>query len=230
MAAGKRVARTRTMSLRVAAGVVLTALVAMVGVAWALTAGEDGSPTSSDEPKATASANLASAAMVACVAEVEAAEAVVAAARKGIGHWTEHIQAQSDLYSGKNSKKKTAAIFKRTRLAGPADQEAYDDARASFGKVHDRDEGSCADLSTGAADAVECSTRMDALQAAMQAAKGGMSDWRSHLKAMADHAAKKFGGTHAQMLWERAYKAAPKNIHAFERADKTLEKTPPCDS
>src|SRR4051794_37418348 len=58
---------------------------------------------------------------VACTAELRTTEAVVAAARTAVGHWREHVQARTDLLSGKNSEEAAKAIWKRTRLAGPGD-------------------------------------------------------------------------------------------------------------
>ncbi|MGH3368075.1 MAG: hypothetical protein ACRDOY_12820 [Nocardioidaceae bacterium] len=162
----------------------------------------------------------------ACVTEVQAADHVVDTARRGIGHWSAHVQAQSDLISGDNTSAQTDAIWKRTRLAGPADQKAYDAAVADYEAVDGR--GTCDEVAATSANAADCAERMQALGPALGAGRGGMADWAAHLEAMADHAAGEFGGAHAQQMWEDTYRAAPENINEFQRADGALGKAPAC--
>jgi hypothetical protein len=60
-----------------------------------------------------------------CAAEVAVAEREVSAARVAAGHWREHVQARTALLDGRISQATTKAIWKRTRLAGPATSGAW---------------------------------------------------------------------------------------------------------
>ncbi|MGH3457435.1 hypothetical protein [Aeromicrobium sp.] len=201
--------------------VALGVLLAAGGISWALTSGEDPEAPATESTGRTADE---AAAVDACVTEVDAADKVAAAAGKGVGHWTEHVQAQTDKVSGKNTEEETAAIWKRTRLAGPGDQKAHGAAVAAFDDV----KGACDKVPDEAADADGCMERIDALGPVMASGKKAMGDWASHLKAMADHKAGKFSSAHAQMMWEAASKAAPPNINAHKAAATELDDAPPC--
>jgi hypothetical protein len=176
---------------------------------------------SASDPTGTA----ASAALEECRASVQAADDVLEAARVGIGHWSEHVQAQTDANKGKISLAKMAAIFKRTRLDGPNDVRAYDEARD---KAKDRS-GSC-EPPDGSPAAVEdtmgdCRKRSEAQQPVLAAAADGMGDWKSHLAAMRRS---RMGHVHdAQGVWIRAWRAAPPHIKAFDRADDRFD-APTC--
>ena len=89
-------------------------------------------PTAGSSPKGGSSASSAA---DACAAEIRTTEAVVAAARTGAEHWREHVQARTDLLSGKNPEATTKAIWKRTRLAGPGDISALNSALTAQAKA-----------------------------------------------------------------------------------------------
>lgn len=215
---GGRRARRRSSRGVLVTLITVGVLLAAGGISWALTSGEG------PETSFTTESTGESAAVDACVAEVDAADKVAAAAGKGVGHWTEHVQAQADKVSGKNTEEETAAIWKRTRLAGPGDQKAHEEALAALDGV----KGACAKVPDEASDADGCVKRIDALVPVMAAGKKAMGDWASHLKAMADHKAGKFSGAHAQMMWEAASKAAPPNINAHKAAASELADAPSC--
>jgi hypothetical protein len=158
-----------------------------------------------------------------CVSEVAAADAVVAAARTGIGHWAEHIRARTDLLSGAQPKEVTKAIWKRTREAGPADLTRHQQAAAE----HARQAGSC-DRAAKSTEVSACVQRLQALDKAVAAGAGGMGDWRAHQNAMAAHKAGEIDAAHAQTMWVTAWAAAPKNIDAFRAADTALRAAPAC--
>ncbi|HEU4946518.1 MAG TPA: hypothetical protein VFT31_05140 [Kribbella sp.] len=187
------------------------------------------SPSAATSPTATAqqptgrpqSAALAAAAN-ACAQEIATTEAVVVAARVAAGHWREHVQARTDLLAGKNSEATTKAIWKRTRLAGPADIARL--GAATNGQA--RADGGCAKF-TGQAS-VACRQRLAAVDAASAAGRAASGDWASHLAKMAAHAAGDFGSEHAQNLWIAAWASAPRNLNAFAQAEVALAKAPGC--
>jgi hypothetical protein len=157
-----------------------------------------------------------------CTVEVTSTEAVVGATRIAASHWHEHVQAQTDLFAGKNTEADTKAIWKRTRLAGPADTARLGAATSAQLKT----QGSCVRLTGPAATA--CRQRMAALDAAATAGRAAAGDWARHLAMMAAHASGAFGPVHAQQVWIEAWRAAPKNLDAFARADAALSEAPTC--
>lgn len=172
-------------------------------------------PSATNEDTARADAD-------ACTKEIATTQAVVDAARIANKHWAEHVQARSDLLAGKNPEATTKAIWKRTRLAGPADVARLEAATAAELKA----DGGCAKLAGKPTDA--CSARLAALDRAATAGRAAATDWANHLSMMAAHAAGEFGAEHAQHLWVAAWTAAPKNLNAAAEADAALAKAPAC--
>ncbi|TDO46381.1 hypothetical protein EV643_111234 [Kribbella sp. VKM Ac-2527] len=180
------------------------------------------SATPQSVQSATPQRDAANPAAAACSGEIAATEAVVTAARVAAGHWREHVQARTDLLTAKNTEAITKAIWKRTRLAGPADQARLDAATAGQKKVV----GGCQGLTSAAAPA--CKQRLAALTAAAATGRAASGDWAAHLAMMKAHAAGDFGAEHAQHLWVAAWQNAPKNLDAFAQADAALAKAPTC--
>jgi hypothetical protein len=183
-------------------------------------------PTHLAQPSMSATPLLAIP-LAACVAEVAAADAEVGAARVGIGHWIEHIQARTDLLSGAKSEEVTKAIWKRTREAGPADLSRYQRAVAE----HAQRSGACgraAKSSSASPQLSACQLRLRVLNQAVAAGAAGMGDWKAHQDAMAAHKAREIDSAHAQTLWVAAWAAAPKNINAFKAADAETRTAPAC--
>ena len=236
--ARRAIHRQRRPMLLVAVGVIAV-VVAAAGVAIALLGSGDKAavqpPPTADHaahnashPAPTASVSesapnvTGSAPADACTAEIRTTEAVVAAARTAAGHWREHVQARTDLLSGKNSEEVTKAIWKRTRLAGPADIAALNTAVTA----QTRSAGGCAKLTGSTAAA--CKQRMAVLGRVATADRAAAADWAHHLSMMAAHAAGDFGSEHAQELWVTAWSSAPKNLNAATRANADLPTAPVC--
>lgn len=170
-----------------------------------------------------------SGALSACVRELAAADAVIAAARIGVGHWAEHVQSRADLLAGNKPKAEVSAIWKRTRQAGPADLQRYEAAVAALARFN----GSCSAVSASTSEpevAEACKRRAQVVAGTLAAARAAMGDWRSHQAAMAAHKAGDFDAAHAQMMWVAAWTAAPANLEAFKAADARLASTPHCHS
>ena len=176
-------------------------------------------PTAGSSPTGGSSASSVA---DACAAEIRTTEAVVAAARTGAEHWREHVQARTDLLTGKNPEATTKAIWKRTRLAGPGDISALNSALTAQAKAA----GGCAKVSGSAA--VACKKRLTVLDATAAADRAAAADWANHLAMMAAHAAGDFGAEHAQEMWVAAWTHAPQNLNAAARANTALAKAPAC--
>lgn len=152
----------------------------------------------------------------ACRAKVEAADKILAAAKVGIGHWSEHVQAQTDYNLGQIDAARLDKIFKRTRKAGPSDVRKYHTAVQAYDTLPD----SCdaipdapAKLSSAMA---RCDDRSRAQEAVLSAAEDGMHDWAAHLRDMRRSDS---GQVHdARGIWLRTWSAAPPHIRAFDRA------------
>jgi hypothetical protein len=182
--------------------------------------GHEETPTLSTPP--ATERNVVNPGASACVEEIAAAEAVVAAAGNATAHWREHVQARTDLLAGKNTEEQTKAIWKRTRLLGPADKVAVNSAVVERAKVR----GGCAGVPGKSTES--CEQRLAALDAAGTADRAAAGDWAAHLQAMAAHAAGDFGAEHAQDLWVAAWSGATRNLEAAARATTALADAPTC--
>ena len=160
----------------------------------------------------------AAAALRSCRAKTKAAGEVLATAEEGMGSWRAHVQAQTDAKAGDISVAKMNRTFSRTQKAGEKDVDAYDEAVQHYRGVN----GSCRAVAN-APEAIAkrlrtCHERRRAQQAVLTAAKDGMGDWRRHL---ADMRRSEHGKIHnPQKKWLRTWRAAPKNIKAYEKAAK----------
>jgi len=179
------------------------------------------SPSSSAE--ASSSTQPASAtsqkALEECQARVRAADDVLREGKKGVLHWTAHVQAQTDNFDGKITVEEMRAQFKKPRLKGPGDLKRYNVAVAGYEDLP----GSCskakgADAAV-AASLKRCNDRSKAQQPVLEATGAGMKDWKAHQKLMQANVEHQAGSpSQAQSAWLKQYRAAPKNINAFKKA------------
>jgi hypothetical protein len=163
--------------------------------------------------------SAAVAALKACRAKIEAGDQVLAAARTGMQHWSDHIQAQTDANAGKITTEEMEDIFDRTMKAGDEDEKQY---RAAAKKHADQD-GSCNKISGAPAEVTErlarCAERGRAQEPVLDAADDGMADWIRHLGEMRRSEQGKIHNP--QQRWLATWRAAPKNINTYnEAADK----------
>jgi hypothetical protein len=178
-----------------------------------------GSPTPSSQPSRQPTPSEDSGAAVAlraCRAKVAAADEVLAAAEDGMQNWSDHVQAQTDANAGKITVAEMGDIFDRTMKAGDKDEKRY---KAAVKSYKDRD-GSCSEVQ-GASPQVtrrlaRCAERKRAQEPVLEAAKDGMSDWITHLGDMRRSAQGKIHNP--QQKWLRTWRAAPKNINAYDAA------------
>lgn len=152
----------------------------------------------------------------ACREQVAAGDRVLASARTGMKHWSQHVQAQIDADAGRITVADMDATFSRTRASGPEDVRQYDGAVRTLR----RSAGSC-DKPRGVTSEVAtrlkaCAARQDAQRPVLGAAEDGMSDWKQHLtdmrrsdQGMISQPAKR---------WQETYRAAPAHIDAYRRA------------
>jgi hypothetical protein len=195
----------------------------------AMTAVASETPSRSAAP--TSAATQASpadlSAMKACRERVKAADEVLEQARTGVLHWEAHVGAEREAAEGTISIADRQRIFKRTRLQGPGDQKRYADALRAYDKVKD---ASCGNIrgadSKMAATLARCQQRANAQAPVLRTAAAAMGDWKQHLADM--QRSRNVHVENAQQVWIEAYKAAPPNINAYERAARKFKKAPKC--
>lgn len=178
--------------------------------------------TPSGEPEGTA----ATAALRACQRKVGAGDEVLAAARTGMRHWSEHVQAQTDANSGEITVGEMEDIFNRTMKAGDEDEKRYSEAVKSY----EDQNGSCRRVPGAQSKITEqlarCAEREQAQEPVLAAAKGGMGDWIKHLGEMR---ASEQGKIHNPLQkWLETWRAAPKNIDAYDEAADKFSAAPDC--
>jgi hypothetical protein len=177
-----------------------------------------GQPTPTGRPTRTGQSNdpAAARALRACRAKVAAGDRVLAVAKTGMQNWSDHIQAQTDANAGKITSKEMQDIFDRTMKAGDEDERRYNGALKRY---QDQD-GRCRKVPGASAEVTErlarCAQRGRAQEPVLAAAKDGMDDWIRHLDDMRRSSQ---GMLHdAQRKWLRTWRAAPKNINAYQDA------------
>jgi hypothetical protein len=186
------------------------------------------SPSASSTPTTQPASAAATEALAACQEKVRAADEVLKQGKIGVLHWAEHIQAQKDNLAGKATTEQMKARFKKTRLAGPDDLKRYKAALSTYDDL----DGSCAKVkgadSEVAATLARCDKRGEAQQAVLKATAAGMKDWKNHQRFMQRNALHKEGTpSEAQAIWLAQYRAAPKNIKAFKKANRNFD-APSC--
>ena len=191
-------------------------------------------PSTSATATATMSAENAAAqkALQECVTRQDAANAVVAAATSGAGHWSAHVQGQADIDSGaKTYIEVKTNVFAPSKAAGPGDVAAYEGAVNTYKGV-----SGCQSVGTLQASAdmtpklKACAAREQALDAYMGAAQAVMTDWKTHLSEMADHSDGHLNGPDAQARWIERYKAAPAHLDPYKAAAAALQAAPACNA
>jgi hypothetical protein len=147
---------------------------------------------------------------------VQAGEEIIRAADTGVGHWSDHVEAQTKANRDKITVTMMDKIFDKTREAGPSDQEHYQKAR----KAYEEADGSCEPVKAAPAkiraNLRACRERGQRQEAVLRAAEPAMADWKSHLAQM-EHS-REHPQPDDQEVWLRTWKAAPPHIDAFERA------------
>lgn len=227
-----RARRAKARPSRIVVPILAAAVAVAAVVAWQVvprtTNAEAGGPTSvtsaattsaSSTPAPSSSAvrhDEAAAELTSCRRRVDQADGVLAAAKTGVGHWAEHVQAQTDANEGRITVAEMDGIFARTRLAGPEDLNRYRKAVAGY---EDAD-GVCEPVSgaTKKESAVlsGCQDRLDAQQPVLEAAAPAMADWKSHLAAM--KRSRMHHMDDAEQIWVDAWRAAPPHLKAYDKA------------
>jgi hypothetical protein len=173
-------------------------------------------PTQTETASADPDVAQAQTALESCQAKVEAGDAVIDEAKTGVDHWAKHVDSQRQADLGNYTVEEMKAQFKATRLLGPGDQKRYRDAVDEYRNL----DGSCEEVAEAPAEIAKalekCAERSSAQKPVMEAGKDAMADWASHLADMQRSKAGHFDNP--QAVWLRAYRAAPPNINAFERA------------
>jgi hypothetical protein len=195
-------------------------------VAQSATPSVTASRSATPRPTATPASPAAVQAMNACRNRVRAADEVLRQARPGVQHWAAHVDAERRAAEGDITIAERQRIFRETRLKGPGDQKRYTNALRAYDKLKDARCGKAkgADAQT-AATLARCQQRANAQARVMRTAAAAMGDWKQHLADMQRSAVQH--NSDAQQVWIEAYKAAPPNIKAYNRAAREF-KAPKC--
>lgn len=227
---------------RIVVPILVAALAVAAVVAWQViprtTNAQAGGPASVAASVATATANStprpsssgggdsASAELKSCRQRVSQADEVLAAAKTGVGHWAEHVQAQTDANEGRITVDEMDDIFARTRLAGPEDQDRYRKAVSGYEDADGRCKAVSGASKRESAALSSCQDRLDAQQPMLKAAAPAMADWKSHLAAMKRSRMRHMDD--AEQIWVDAWRAAPPHIEAYDTAADAFRDAPDC--
>ncbi|MFC7625707.1 hypothetical protein ACFQU4_35560 [Microlunatus sp. GCM10028923] len=165
-------------------------------------------------------------AITTCRREVALAESVLAAAGDGVGHWREHVQAQTDLSLGRTEEDEAEKIWKRTRQAGASDVAKYQTAKSG----RKADGNACRPVADAEDDQVEqlkmCQARLSKVTSALTNADLAMKDWQRQLEELKD--ADEDNLHDYEDSWLDTWRKAPKNLDRYSSAMDTLAKTKSC--
>jgi hypothetical protein len=148
----------------------------------------------------------------------------------GVDHLHHHVEAMQDNWAGKISVDQMKAMWKETRLAGPADIAAYKRATAAVHKAGKP----CAALSSGRLPAsvrkegTSCRERSSSLAKAAAAGEPAMDEWSYHLTQMALFKSGAFSSATANQRWLEVYDATPPLVRHFDNAMSSLARAPAC--
>jgi hypothetical protein len=158
----------------------------------------------------------------ACIDAVMHGEVAVSRARASVGDWAAHIQAMTDLQSGKISEAAAKRIWAATTGRSKAGIAAFRTADAEYQQTG----GACratpeGDVTADAAAAVNtCRDIVAQTDAMLAAARRTVSDWAAHAKDIAERNAGRLDPHGAQRKWLSAYRKAPTNIEQFTAAER----------
>lgn len=181
---------------------------------------------------ATSAADIAAqAALKACVDHQSAAKGVVDAIATGAGHWSDHVQAETDLQAGRRTLiDVTTNTWGPTRSAGPQDVTTFQGAQGAFGGAPAC--SATAGSSPAPADVTPklqaCAAREAALDNVVAVGSKVMGDWQTHLTEMADHADGHINGLQAQANWLKRWAESRTNLDPYKTAVASLAAAPAC--
>ena len=190
------------------------------------------SPTSeaSDTPSPSASstpdpAEAVAKAKAACVAQVNAAEGIAAAAKNSAAHWKSHTDAYLEKKAGTYTLAQTKAQYAASKAFGLADEKAM----AATTKTFMATGAACsnaAKAAPGDAAITACATRLKALGAVRTTGTRVQDEWSAHLRMM-DKKAHTDEGAYFTM-WVRAVNYAQRSVPAYAAAAAAVSKAPAC--
>lgn len=161
-----------------------------------------------------------------CRREVALAESVLAAAGDGVGHWREHLQAQTDLSLGRSSEEEAEKIWKRTWQAGASDVAKYRTAKSG----RKGDGNACRPVADAENKKVEqlklCKVRLDKVTSALTNADLAMKDWQGQLEELKDADSDDLHDY--EDSWLETWRKAPDTLNKYSSAMDTLAKTKSC--
>lgn len=189
--------------------------------------------TTAVAPTTSTADAAAQTALQACVDRQSAAKALLASIATGAGHWSDHVQGQTDLDSGARTLIQVKTdTWGPTRAAGPQDVATFQAAQAAFSGAPacSTDTGATA-ASAGLADKLKaCTAREGAMDTVIADGAKVMGDWNTHLSEMANHADGHIDSAQAQANWIKRWSESGTNLNPYKSAAAGLAAAPACSA
>lgn len=186
--------------------------------------GSSGTGTATNPP--SSSPAPAPASFTACRSEVSRGDALAAAGAKIAADWQGHTSALTRLDKGQITVREADAIWKRTKLAGPADMARYRVATAASATS----KGACAQMGplpkALAPGGVRCVQRANAQADVAAKVTPVSAAWAAHLASMKVKDDTPVGPYMAK--WHQQVAGAPKILTAYRTAVSALSGSPTC--
>ena len=189
--------------------------------------------TTTAAPTTSTADTAAQTALQACVDRQSAAKALLASIATGAGHWSDHVQGQTDLDSGARTLIQVKTdTWGPTRAAGPQDVATFQAAQAAFSGAPacSTDTGATA-ASAGLADKLKaCTAREGAMDTVIADGTKVMGDWNTHLSEMANHADGHIDSAQAQANWIKRWSESGTNLNPYKAATASFAAAPACSA
>lgn len=163
--------------------------------------------------------------LASCIAQVESAEALAAAAKDSAAHWLVHTAAYNQRQSGEITFAEAQKRYAASKASGLADEKAFaaaTKARAATGSAC----MAAAEADTGSTAIQACTTRLGALDEVRTTGTQIQDEWSAHLRMMNDKAHTPKGAYHER--WVDMVNAAQSTLKAYEASAAAVDKAPAC--
>lgn len=200
----------------------------LLGTAWAINSSRD-----EDAPDRTSRTHVAAirAALTEATDECRTARDLftedIVAMQGAIQQWRLHIDAMTQLVSGKIDLGQAVAFWDSTRIEGKRSLALWERVDGQYRSA----QANCATpagASATATDLEDCRARQLATDTVLRDARDTLADWKMHIRDMEALRAGKLGVKHAVRMWHQMYKRGKVALDRYDADHRQLNRAPEC--
>jgi hypothetical protein len=148
-----------------------------------------------------------------------------------IQQWRIHIDAMTQLTSGKIDLAQAVAFWDSTRIEGKRTLALFHRVDGRYRAAHAKCEAPTAaneSASGSTADLQACQKRQTATDAVLRDARDTLADWKMHIKDMDALRAGKLSPKHAIHMWHQMYRRGKVELARYDQDHRQLHNVPEC--